>query len=47
METKTIRGLDPGLWRLARADAVAEGKSIGEWLNEAIKEKLKRKEVKK
>jgi len=47
MKTKTVRGLDPSLWRLARADAVAEGKSIGEWLSEAIREKLERKGVKK
>jgi len=38
----TIRGLDPELYRLARAEAIKQGKTIGEWLNEAIKEKLAR-----
>lgn len=38
----SIRGLDRNLWRLARAEAVKEGKSTGEWLNEAIQEKLKK-----
>jgi len=37
-----IRGLDVELFRLARAEALKEGKKIGEWLNEAIKEKLER-----
>lgn len=36
----TIRGLDPDLYRLARAEAIKQGKTIGQWLNEAIKEKL-------
>ena len=41
-ETKpvSIRGLDRNLWKLARVEAVKEGKSVGDWLNEAIKEKL-------
>ena len=42
-----IRGIDVELFRLARAEAIKEGKKIGEWLNEAIKEKLERKGVKK
>jgi len=42
-----IRGLDVDLYRLARAEAIKEGKKIGEWLNEAIGEKLERKGVKK
>ncbi len=37
-----IRGLDVELFRLARAEAIKEGKKIGEWLNEAIREKLER-----
>lgn len=41
-----IRGLDVELFRLARAEAIKEGKKIGEWLNEAIREKLERKGVK-
>ncbi len=41
-----VRGVDVGLFRLARAEAIKEGKKIGEWLNEAIKEKLERKGVK-
>ena len=49
MEVKSvnIRGVDIELFRLARAEAIKEGKKIGEWLNEAIKEKLDRKGVKK
>ena len=42
-----IRGLDVKLFRLARAEAIKEGKKIGEWLNEAIKEKLEGRGVKK
>jgi hypothetical protein len=41
-----IRGLDVELFRLARAEAIKEGKKIGEWLNEAIREKLERQGVK-
>ena len=43
----SIRGIDTRLFRLARAEAIKEGKKIGEWLNEAIEEKLERKGVKK
>ena len=42
-----VRGIDKEFFRLARAEAIKEGKRIGEWLNEAIKEKLERKGVKK
>ena len=42
-----IRGVDAELFRLARAEAIKEGRKIGEWLNEAIKEKLERQGVKK
>ena len=42
-----IRGVDGELFRLARAEAIKESRKIGEWLNEAIKEKLERKGVKK
>ena len=42
-----VRGIDTELFRLARAEALKEGKKIGEWLNEAIKEKLGKKETKK
>ena len=42
-----IRGIDVELFRLARAEAIKEGEKIGEWLNEAIKEKLERKGVRK
>lgn len=38
-----IRGLDPQLYRLARAEAIGQGKFIGQWLNEVIKEKLNKK----
>ena len=36
----TIRGISPGLYRLARIESLKEGKTIGRWLNELIKEKL-------
>jgi len=39
----TIRGLDPNLYRLARIEALKEGRAIGRWLNELIREKLKKK----
>ncbi len=42
-----VRGIDVELFRLARAEAIKEGKKIGEWLNEAIKEKLGKKRVRK
>ncbi len=42
-----VRGLDVELFRLARAEAIKEGKKIGEWLNEAIKEKLSKMGMKK
>lgn len=47
MEVKGIRGLDPELYRLARAEAVKQGKTIGTWLNEAIREKLDKENLKK
>ena len=49
MEEKSvnIRGVNIELFRLARAEAIKEGKKIGEWLNEAIKENLDRKGVRK
>ncbi len=37
-----VRGVDPKLYRLARAEAVIASMTIGQWLNDAIKEKLKR-----
>jgi len=37
----TIRnGIDPELYRLAKADAARQGKKIGIWINEAIAQKL-------
>ncbi len=39
----SIRGLDIKLYREARADAVRRGINIGDWLNQAIKEKLLKK----
>ncbi len=42
-----IRGIDVELYRLARAEAIKKGyRGIGEWLNEAIKEKLAREAMK-
>ena len=42
MQSKGIRGLDPELYRQAKAQAALEGKTIGQWLNEAIREKLEK-----
>lgn len=39
-ETTTIRGLDRQLYKQAKAQAALDGKSIAQWLNQAIKEKL-------
>lgn len=33
---KTIRNLDPGVYRTLKARAAAEGKTVGEAVNEAI-----------
>ena len=44
---RTIRGLGEELYNQARADALREGKPIGEWLNEAIADKLKKASAKK
>ncbi len=41
--TKTVRELDPELWKQARAQAILEGKTLGQWMNEAIRERLERK----
>ena len=40
--SKHIRGIDQELWNQARADAFKRGITIGDWLNEAIAEKLKK-----
>ena len=36
----TIRGIDPELYKLARIEALKEGKAIGRWLNGLIKKEL-------
>ena len=41
--TVSVRGLDHDLYTEARSRAIREGKNIGEWFNEAIKEKLSKK----
>lgn len=38
--TKTIRDLESELYQQARAEALRQGKTIGQWINEAIAEKL-------
>ena len=48
MDDKIIyvkRNIPKQLWREARASAVLEGKSVVEWVTEAIKEKLGRGEL--
>jgi len=37
---KGIRGLDPELYNQARAEAVRRRMTIGQWINEAMAEKL-------
>lgn len=44
--TKMIRGLDAELYQKARAAAITGGKTIGQWLNEAIADKLKKENKK-
>lgn len=46
MEDKAIyikRNIDRDIWLKARADALRQGKTIVEWMNEAIQEKLSKK----
>lgn len=38
--TKTIREIESELYNQARAEALRQGKTIGQWINEAIAEKL-------
>jgi len=40
--TKTVRGFDKALYRQARADAALEGLTLGEWMNRAIRQALKK-----
>lgn len=47
MVVRHIRGLDPELYRLARAEAIKAVKTIGQWLNEAIREKLNKSNKRK
>jgi hypothetical protein len=39
----TVRGINVALYTEARAQAIREGKNIGAWINEAIREKLAKK----
>ena len=38
--TLTIRGIDVGLIKQARSEAIRQGMKTSDWLNEAIREKL-------
>ena len=40
--THHIRGIPEPLWRLAKAAANLEGRSLGEWVAEAIEAKIDR-----
>jgi len=40
-QSTAIRNLDADLYRKARAAAITAGKSIGAWMNEAIRAYLK------
>ena len=40
--TKQVRGLDPDIYREARAAAVKAGINLGIWITLALKEKLER-----
>ena len=42
--TKSIRGIDPELYKRAKAKAALSGQSIGELINDALKEYLNKKE---
>lgn len=42
----TIRGLDPRLYRLARIEALREGKTVAQWINLCIRKRLEGKGVK-
>ena len=42
-ERMTIRGLDPQLYKLARIEALREGVTIAEWLNNAMRDSLQKK----
>lgn len=37
---RTIRGLDKALYKQARQAALGAGVTIGQWINQAIREKL-------
>lgn len=41
-QTIHVRGIEVIPWREARAQALRQGKTLGQWLSEAIKEKLAR-----
>ena len=43
MKRYAARVVDKKLWREARVDALKKGKSMADWLTEAIKEKLGKK----
>ena len=42
MDIKGIRGLDPELYRQAKAQAALDGVTLGTWLNSAIQDKLQK-----
>jgi hypothetical protein len=44
-EPKTVRGIDPELFRKVKSQAALDGRPIGELINEALRQYLKRKEV--
>jgi hypothetical protein len=44
MVNKTIKGIDPELWKEARVQAILAGTTLGEWLNKLIRKALGKKE---
>jgi len=46
-EWTNVRGIDKDLYRQAKASAAILGKTMGQWLNEAIKGELAKEEKKK
>ena len=41
----TIRGLDPALYKLARIEALREGRTVAQWIGDSIRESLRRRGV--
>jgi predicted HicB family RNase H-like nuclease len=38
----TLKGIDPGLWRLVKSAAALKGQTLNEWILEVIRKAVKR-----